>query len=207
MHHATVQLALKLDYKEIPVPPKILIQLEPGEIRFFKRIKYAQHESDPVSAVKLALKYEGGNQLQIAMQLTGRIVLMPGGEFKFGGTKLILVCTPVIMDSKLVLQQAKIKKVDFPIAPKFLESILRDVMNKSFIPNLRQTLVFDLEYVLNEVRNKINTLPPIPLGIGQQTFQFRISPNIEEAFHQLILERDAMHLNLTLDFAPVFKME
>jgi len=46
--------------------------LEPGEIRFFKRIKYVQHETDPVSAIKLAFKYEGGNQLQVAMQLTGR---------------------------------------------------------------------------------------------------------------------------------------
>ncbi|MDZ7359688.1 MAG: hypothetical protein ONB46_03020 [candidate division KSB1 bacterium] len=207
MHQATVQLALKLNYKEIPVPPKIIIQLEPGEIRFFKRIKYVQHQTDPVSAVKLALKYEGGNQLQISMQLTGRIVLTPGGEFKFGGTKLILVCTPVIMDSKLMLQEAKIKEVEFPIAPKFLEGILRDIMNKSFIPNLRQSLVFDLEYVLNEVKDKINALPPIPLEIGQQTFQFRILPNIAEAFHQLTLERDAMYLNLTLDFAPVFKIE
>ncbi|GEM_PF-3041623 len=207
MHQATVQLALKLDYKKIPVPPKILIQLEPGEIRFFKRIKYAQHETDPVSAVKLALKYEGGNQLQIAMQLAGRIILTPGGEFKFGGTKLILVCTPVIVDSKLVLQQAKIKEVDFPIAPKFLERILRDVMNKSFIPNLRQSLVFDLEYVLNEVKDKINALPPIPLTLGNQNFLFRILPNIEEGFHQFTLSRDAVHLNITLTLAPELRIE
>jgi hypothetical protein len=40
MHQATVQIALKLDYKEIPLPPKIVIQLEPGEIKFFRRIKY-----------------------------------------------------------------------------------------------------------------------------------------------------------------------
>jgi hypothetical protein len=207
MHQATVQLSLKLDYKEIPVPPKIIIQLEPGEIRFFKRIKYAQHESDPVSAIKLALKYEGGNQLQIAMQLTGRLVLTPGGEFKFGGTKLILVCTPVIMDSKLVLQQAKIKDVEFPIAPRFLESLLRDLMNKSFIPNLNKSLVFDLEYILDEVKNKINVLPPIPLEIGKQNFLFRILPNIEEGFHQLTLSREAMHLNLTLAFAPELRIE
>ena len=207
MHQATVQIALKLDYKKIPVPPKIVIQLEPGEFRFFKRIKYAQHEADPVSAVKLAIKYAGGNQLQIAMQLAGRIILNPGGEFKFGGTKLILVCTPVIVDGKLALQQAKIKDVAFPAVPKFFENFLRDLMNKSFVPNLSQSLVFDLGRVLAETREKINALPPIPLDIGKQIFFFRISPNIAEAFHQLTLERDAMQLNLTLDFAPEFIIE
>jgi hypothetical protein len=207
MHQATVQLALKLDYKEIPVPSKIVIQLEPGEIRFFRRIKYAQHETDPVSAVKLAFKYEGGNQLQIAMQLTGRLVLTPGGEFKFGGTKLTMVCTPVIVDNKLVLQQAKIKAVELPIAPKFLENFLRNLMNKSFIPNLSQSLIFDLAYVLQEVENKINALPLIPLSIGQQNFLFRISPNLAEGFHQLTLSRDAVHLNITLDFMPDLKLE
>jgi hypothetical protein len=207
MHQATVQLALKLDYKEIPVPPKIVFQLDSGEIRFFKRIQYAQHATDPVSAVKLAFKYEGGNQLQISMQLTGRLVLTPGGEFKFGGTKLVLVCTPVIVDSKLVLQQAKIKNVEFPIAPKFIERILRDLMNKSFIPNLSKSLTFDLGHVLDETRKKINALPPIPLAIGKQNFLFRILPNLEEGFHQLTLERDAMHLNIALDFAPQFIIE
>jgi hypothetical protein len=207
MHQATVQIALRLDYKEIPVPPKIVIQLEPGEFRLFKRIKYAQNEADPVRAVKLAIKYEGGNQLQIAMQLAGRISLNPGGEFKFGGTKLSLVCAPVIMDSKLVLQQAKIKAVEFPMAPKWLEKYLRDLMNKSFIPNLSQSLVFDLGHVLAETQEKINALPPIPLQIGKQQFLFRISPNIEEAFHQLTLERDALHLNLTLEFTPEFRIE
>jgi hypothetical protein len=207
MHQATVQLALKLDYKEIPAPPKIIIQLEPGEIRFFKRIKYSQHATDPVCAVKLSFKYEGGNQMQIAMQLAGRLVLNPGGEFKFGGTKLALVCTPVIIDSKLVLQQAKIKSVEFPIVPKFIESILRDLMNKSFIPNLSKSLTFDLGHVLDETRKKINALPPIPLTIGKQDFLFRISPNIEEGFHQLTLERDAMHLNITLEFSPELKIE
>jgi len=207
MHQATVQLALKLDYKEIPVPPKITIQLEPGEIRFFKRIKYAQHTADPVSVVKLAFKYEGGNQVQISMQLAGRLVLTPGGEFKFGGTKLTLVCTPMIIDSKLVLQQAKIKSVEFPIVPKFIESILRDLMNKSFIPNLSKSLTFDLGHVLDETRKKINALPPIPLAIGNQNFLFRISPNIEEGFHQLTLERDAMRLHITLAFSPELKIE
>jgi len=207
MHQAKVQLALKLDYKEIPVPPKIIIQLVPGEIRFFKRIKYAQHATDPVSAVQLAFKYEGGNQVQISMQLAGRIVLTPGGEFKFGGTKLVLVCTPVIIDSKLVLQQAKIKDVEFPIAPKFIESILRDLMNKSFIPNLSKSLTFDLGHVLDETRKKINALPPIPLAIGKQDFLFRIAPNIEEGFHQLTLERDAMRLHITLEFSPELKIE
>lgn len=207
MHQATVQLALKLDYKEIPVPPKIVIQLEPGEIRFFKRIKYGQHETDPVSAIKLAFRYEGGNQLQVAMQLTGRLILAPGGEFKFGGTKLVLVCTPVIFDSKLVLQRAKIKAVEFPITPKFIESILRDLMNKSFIPNLSKSLVFDLGHVLDETRLKINALPPIPLNIGAQNFLFRISPNIEEGFHQLTLEREAIHLNITLTFSPQLAIE
>src|SRR5574341_1902053 len=110
MHQATVQIALKLDYKEIPLPPKIAIQLEPGEIRFFRRIKYVQHPTDPGSAIRLEMKYEGGNQLQIAMQLAGRLIFTPGGEFKFGGAKLIMVCTPLIEDSKLVLQQAKIKE-------------------------------------------------------------------------------------------------
>ena len=207
MHQATVQLALKLDYKGIPVPPKIVIQLEPGEIRFFKRIKYVQHATDPVSAVKLAFKYEGGNQVQISMELTGRLILNPGGEFKFGGTKLTLVCAPVIIDSKLVLEQAKIKEVEFPIVPKFLESILRDLMNKSFIPNLSKSLTFDLGHVLDETRKKINDLPPIPLAIGNQNFLFRISPNIEEGFHQLILARDAMHLNITLEFSPELRIE
>ncbi len=207
MHQATVQLALKLDYKGIPVPPKIVIQLEPGEIRFFKRIKYVQHATDPVSAVKLAFKYEGGNQVQISMDLTGRLILNPGGEFKFGGTKLTLVCAPVIIDSKLVLEQAKIKEVEFPIVPKFLESILRDLMNKSFIPNLSKSLTFDLGRVLDETRKKINDLPPIPLAIGNQNFLFRISPNIEEGFHQLILARDAMHLNITLEFSPELRIE
>lgn len=202
MHQATVHLALKLDYKEIPVPPKIVIQLEPGEIRFFKRIKYMQHKTDPVCAIKLAFKYEGGNQLQVAMQLAGRLILIPGGEFKFGGTKLTLVCAPVIFDSKLVLQQAKIKTVEFPITPKFIESILRDLMNKSFIPNLSKSLVFDLGHVLDETRLKINALPPIPLNIGNQGFLFHISPNIEEGFHQLTLEREAIHLNITLTFSP-----
>lgn len=207
MHQATVQLALKLDYKKIPVPPRIVIQLEPGEIRFFKRIKYVQHPTDPVSAVRLAFKYEGGNQVQISMQLTGGLLLTPGGEFKFGGTKLILVCAPVIIDSKLVLQQPKIKDVEFPIVPKFFESILRDLMNKSFIPNLSKSLTFDLGHVLDETRKKINALPPIPLVIGNQNFLFRIAPNIEEGFHQLTLERDAMHLNITVEFSPELKIE
>jgi hypothetical protein len=207
MHQATVQLSLKLDYKEIPVPPKIIIQLEPGEIRFFKRIKYMQHETDPVSATKLTMKYEGGNQLQIAMQLCGRLVLNPGGEFKFGGTKLIMVCTPVVVDNKLMLQQAKIKDVEFPIVPKFLERFLRNLMNKSFIPNLSQSLVFDLDYILQEIENKINVLPPIPLTIGKQNFLFNISPHLADGFHLLTLSRDAVHLNITLDFAPDLKLE
>lgn len=207
MHKATVQLALKLDYRAIPVPPRIIIQLDAGEVRFFRRIKYAQHPTDPVSAIKLAFKYEGGNQVQIAMQLTGRLVLTPGGEFRFGGTKLILVCTPVIIDSRLVLQQAKIKEVEFPIVPKFIEGILRDLMNKSFIPNLSQSLTFDLGHVLDETRKKINALPPIPLRLGKQDFLFRILPNIEEGFHQLTLSRDAMHLHITLEFAPELTIE
>jgi hypothetical protein len=206
MHQAKVQIAVKLDYKEIPVPPKIIIQLEPGEFRFFKRIKYAQHQADPVSAVKLAIKYEGGNQLQIAMQLAGRITLDPGGEFRFGGTKLSLVCTPVIMDSKLVLHQAKIKAVEFPMAPKWLEKYLRDLLNRNFIPNLSKSLVFDLGRVLLDTREKINALPPVPLDIGTQQYLFHISLNIEEAYHQLILERDALHLNLTLDFTPELRI-
>jgi hypothetical protein len=207
MHQASVQISLKLDYKEIPVPPKIIIQLEPGEIRFIKRIKYAQHATDPVSAVKLAFKYAGGNQLQIAMQLAGRIVLNPGGEFKFGGTKLVLVCTPVLADQKLMLQRATIKQVELPIAPKFVRDFIVRVMNKSFIPNLRQSLSFDLEYVLQEIRKKINDLAPVPLDIGKQQFLFRLAPNIEESFHRLTLAYDAIHLHLDLNFAPKMAIE
>lgn len=207
MHQATVQITLKLDYKEIPLPPKIIIQLEPGEIRFFRRIKYVQHPTDPVSAIRLEMKYAGGNQLQIAMQLAGRLVFTPGGEFKFGGTKLIMVCTPLIEDSKLMLQQAKIKEVEFPMVPKFLKRLLRDLINRRFIPNLSKSLVFDLGRILDETQNKINALPPIPLDLGQQQFLFHLSPNVNEAFHQLELSRDAVHLNFTLEFAPEIKIE
>ncbi len=207
MHQASVQISLKLDYKEIPVPQKLIIQLEPGEIRLIKRIKYAQHETDPVSAIKLAFKYAGGNQLQITMQLAGRIVLNPGGEFKFGGTKLVLVCTPVLTDQKLMLQHATIKQVEMPMAPKFVKDFIVKVMNKSFIPNLGKSLHFDLEYILEEIREKINDLAPMPLEIGKQQFLFRIAPNIEEGFHQLTIDPDAIHLNLRLAFSPKLTME
>jgi hypothetical protein len=207
MHQATVQIALKLDYKEIPLPPKIVIQLEPGEFRFFRRIKYAQHQADPVSAVQLEMKYEGGNQLQIAMQLAGRLVFTPGGEFKFGGTKLIMVCTPLIEDIKFVLQQARIKEVAFPMAPKFLRGFLGDLINRRFIPNISKSLVFDLGHVLDETKNKINALPPIPLDLGRQQFLFHLAPNVDDAFHQLELSRDAVHLNFTLEFSPELKIE
>ena len=183
MHEASIQVSLKLDYKEIPVPQKIIIQLEPGEIRFIKRIKYAQHRTDPVSATKLSFKYAGGNQLQIAMQLAGGIVLDPGGEFKFGGTSLVLVCTPVLADQKLMLQHATIKQIELPMAPKFIKNFIVKVMNKSFIPNLGKSLHFDLEYILEEIRKKINELAPVPLEIGKQHFLFRIAPNIDEGFH------------------------
>ncbi|MGH7453396.1 MAG: hypothetical protein ACRENG_18750 [bacterium] len=207
MHQASVQISLKLDYKEIPVPQKIIIQLEPGEIRLIKRIKYAQHETDPVSAIKLAFKYAGGNQLQIAMQLTGRIVLIPGGVFMFSGTKLVLVCTPVLTDQKLMLQHATIKQVEMPMAPKFVKDFIVKVMNKSFIPNLGKSLHFDLEYILEEIRKKINDLAPVPLEIGKQHFLFRIAPNVEEGFHQLTIDPDAIHLNLRLAFSPKLTME
>ncbi len=207
MHEASIQVSLKLDYKEIPVPQKIVIQLEPGEIRFIKRIKYKQHQTDPVSATKLAFKYAGGNQLQIAMQLTGRIVLDPGGEFKFGGTSLVLVCTPVLADQKLMLQRATIKQIDLPIAPKFVKDFIVRMMNKSFIPNLGKSLHFDLEYILEEVRKKINDLAPVPLEIGKQHFLFRIAPNIDEGFHRLTLSHDSIHLHLDLNFAPKLTME
>jgi len=207
MHQATLQLALKLDYKELPVPPKIIIQLEPGEFTFLRRIKYRQHDDDPLSAINLTVKYEGGNQVRIALQITGRLILNPGGELKLGGTKLIMVCTPVISDNKLMLQQAKFKDLELPIAPKFLERFLRNLINKSLIPNLSKALTFDLDYILREVENKINVLPPIPFDIGKQKFLFHISPNVAEGFHQLTLSREALHLNLTLDFAPEFKFE
>lgn len=207
MHQASVQVSLKLDYKEIPVPQKIIMQLEPGEIKFIKRIKYKQHQIDPVSATKLSFKYAGGNQLQIAMQLAGRIVLDPGGEFKFGGTNLVLVCTPVLGDQKLMLQHATIKQIELPMAPKFIKDFIVRVMNKSFIPNLGKSLHFDLGYILEEVRKKINDLAPIPLEIGKQQFLFRIAPNIDEGFHRLTLSHDSIHLHLDLSFTPKLSME
>lgn len=206
MHRASVRIALKLDYKEIPVPDKIIIQLEPGEIRLLKRIQYRQHDTDPLSAVKLSMKYGLGNHLQIAMQLTGGIVLNPGGEFKFGGTRLVLSCKPVIADQKLRLQKASIKDIEFPLLPWFLKAFARAVVNKSFLPNLGRSLNFDLENMLDEIRRKINELEPIDLNIGNQRFHFCILPNIEDGEHELLLYHDGIYLNLDLEFSPRFEI-
>jgi len=206
MHQATVRIALKLDYKDIPVPEKIVIQLEAGEVRLLRRIQYRQHDTDPLSAVKLAMKYSPGNHLQIAMQMAGRIVLNPGGEFKFGGTRLVLSCKPVIANNKLTLQNATIKEIELPLVPWFLKTFARAVVNKSFLPNLGKSLNFDLENILNKVRQKINALEPIDLNIGNQQFQFHILPNIADGAHELMLYHDGVYLNLNLEFSPRFEI-
>ncbi len=204
MHHASLHLALKLDYNEIPVPERIVIQLEPGEIRLLKRIRYHQHSTDPLRAVKLSLRYGAGHHLLIAMELAGRIVLSPGGEFRFGGTRLVLVCKPTIAHNRLTLHKATIKEIDMPLIPRFFESFVRELVNKSFLPNLGHSLNFDLESILDEVRKKVNDLEPINLNIGRQHFLFRISPNIEDGEHELTLTHDAIVLKLHLQFTPEF---
>lgn len=206
MHQASLNIALKLDYKHIPVPRKITIQLEPGEINLFKRIRYAQHDTDPLSATKLVLKYAAGQQLQIAMQLTGRILLRPGGEFKFGGTKLILVCKPVIAHNKLMLTEATIKEVEFPMIPRLFRAFVSEIVNKSFVPNLGKSLHFDLETILEEIINKVNELEPIKLEIGGQKFLFHVSPNIKDGSHELLLTHEGVHLKLHLAFSPQFQI-
>ncbi len=206
MHHASMHLALKLDYKEIPVPERIVIQLEPGEIRLFKRFRYMQHPSDPLSAVKLSLKYGAGHHLHIAMQLAGRIALSPGGDFKFGGTRLVLTCQPVIAHNKLMLQKATIKEIEMPVIPRFFKTFVRELINKSFLPNLGKSLNFDLESILDEIRKKVNDLEPINLDIGKQKFLFRIAPNIDDGEHELRLTHDGVHLKLHLAFSPEFEI-
>ncbi len=206
MHQASVRIALKLDYKEIPVPDKIIIQLEPGEIWLLKRIQYRQHDTDPLSAVKLSMKYGLGNHLQIAMQLAGRIVLDPGGEFRFGGTRLVLSCKPVIADQKLALRHASIKEIEFPLLPWFLKAFARALVNRSFLPNLGKSLNFDLENILDEVRRKINALEPIELKIGSQKFHLCILPNIGDGEHEFMMYHDGAYLNLDLEFSPRFEI-
>lgn len=206
MHQAKVRIALKLDYREIPVPEKIIIQLEPGEMRLLRRIQYRQHETDPLRAVKLAMKYGHGNHLLIAMQLAGRIVLHPGGEFKFGGTRLVLSCKPVIADNKLRLQHATIREIELPLVPWFLKTFARALVNKSFLPNLDKSLNFDLENILHEVRRKINALEPVALRIGNQKFELRILPNIADGRQELMLYHDGAHLTLDLEFCPQFEI-
>jgi hypothetical protein len=207
MHQASVRIALKLDYKEIPVPDRIIIQLEPGELKLLRRIRYRQHDTDPLSAIKLSMKYGLGNHLQIAMQLTGGIVLNPGGEFKFAGTRLVLSCKPVIADQKLRLQKATIKEIEFPLLPWFLKAFARAVVNKSFLPNLGKSLNFNLETMLDEIRRKINALEPMELNIGNQKFHFCILPNVEDGAHELILYHDGIYLNLDLEFSPRFEIQ
>jgi hypothetical protein len=206
MHHASIHLALKLDYHDIPVPERIVIQLEPGEIRLFKRFRYAQHPADPLSAVKLTLRYGAAHHLQIAMQLAGRIALNPGGDFKFGGTRLVLMCQPVIAHNKLMLQKATIREIEMPVIPRFFKTFVRELINKSFVPNLGKSLNFDLESILDEIRKKVNDLDPINLDIGKQKFLFRIAPNIDDGEHELKVAHDAIHLRLHLDFVPQFEI-
>lgn len=207
MNLAVVAIALKLDYENIPVPERVDIQLEPGEIKFFATIKYQQHESDPLSAVNLVVRHEDAGRIQIAMDLVGRLVLRPGGEFKFGGTKLVLVCTPKIEDNHFKLYDAVIKEVHFPLLPRFLKNFLRELVNRSFVPNLNKSLHFDLENMLDEIRNKINVLDPVCVEVGVRKYFFQILPHIGEVNHQLKVTPEAVHLDLEMVFAPQFTVD
>jgi len=80
-------------------------------------------------------------------------------------------------------------------------------MNKSFIPNLSKSLVFDLGHVLDEERLKINALPPISLNIANRIFCFAFRPILKKVFIKLTVEREAIHLNITLTFSPQFAIE
>jgi hypothetical protein len=207
MNNASVSIALKLDYDKIPVPEKVVIQLDPGEINLFKTIKFQQHDTDPLSAINLSIKHEACDRIQITMELAGRLVLKPGGEFKFGGTNLVLVCTPVIKENHFLLQDAFIKEVHFPLIPKFLRTLVRALVNKSFVPNLSKSLNFNLENVLDGIRNKINALDSVSVDVGVQKYFFQIMPNIGEVNHNLKVTPEAVYLNLDLAFTPQFTVE
>lgn len=207
MNFAAVAIALKLDYENIPVPEKVDIQLAPGEIKFLATIKYQQHESDPLSAVNLVVRYEDCDRIQIAMDLVGRLVLRPGGEFKFGGTKLVLVCTPKIEDNHFKLLDADIKEIHLPLLPRLFKNFLRELVNRSFVPNLNKSLHFDLENMLEVIRNKINALEPVCVEVGVRKYFFQILPNIGEVNHQLRVTPEAVFLDLEMAFAPEFAVE
>ena len=207
INSASVTIALRLAYESIPVPPQITIQLEPGDFKLIRRIRYCVNSEAPLRVINLKLQHDFDEHLQIAMELTGGIDFEPGGTFNFDGTHLMLMCTPVIADNHLVLQNPIIKEIDFPKIPRLFERIARAIVNKSFVPNLEKSLHFELEDILDEVRKKINELEPVELAIGPQKYLFQISPRIGEVSHELIVAQDAVHLNLELAFSPHFSFE
>lgn len=204
---AAVTVALRLAYESIPVPPKIAIQLEPGGFRLIRHVDYRLNPEQPLSVINLRLQHDFDNHLQIGMELTGGIDFEPGGTFNFDGTQLVLMCTPVIAENHLVLQDPIIKEIDFPKIPRLFERIARAIVNKSFVPNLEKSLNFELEDILEEVRKKINELEPVELAIGPEKYLFQISPKIGRVSHELIVAKDAVYLNLELAFSPQFLFE
>ncbi len=204
MNQATLALNLRLDYQNIPAPQRIVIQLDPGEIRLLKTFAYAQHESDPLSVENLSIHYDSPDKIQIHMQLNGRLVFTPGGELRFNGTDLVLVCRPEINDNKLQLRHAVIREIHFPMMPKLFKAVLRALINKNIVPNLQKSLNFDLEGLLYELRDKINNLDPVMISVGEQVFHFQALPQLGEVEHELSVHENGVDLYIHLTFQPDF---
>ncbi len=204
MNQATLALNLRLTYSHIPAPQRIIIQLEPGEIRLLKTFTYRQHESDPLCVENLSIHYDSPDKIQIRMQLNGRLVFSPGGEIRFNGTDLVLVCRPEISENELQLRHAIISEIHFPMMPKLVKAILRALINKNIVPNLSKSLNFDLEALLYELRDKINNLEPVAISVGEQLFHFQALPHLGEVEHELRVHEQGVDLYIHLSFEPDF---
>jgi len=199
MKNSHLTIDVNLAYKSLAFPHKIVIPIEAGKFGIWK---YQQHVTDLLSVEKIRIGYADKNRIKIKLRLTGQIDINNFPDLRVGGTKVQVESSLVLETGKLCILHPELTRLDLPNVPNFVDGILRDVLNKNLLKQLKNDLKIDIESILEDTKQQLNQPIPFDINVSAEKSNYSLNLNIEPIETEFAIQSKGIHLKLFSQFKP-----
>jgi hypothetical protein len=198
-----ITLAATVGYDSLPIPDKLVIPIATEKFGVFS---YKQHDSDPLTAEKIAIRPAGENRLTISLRLTGRIAVKNFPDARLGGSKVEITGRLAIHTLKLRLLDPQITRLDLSGAPAPLDHLMKHLLNKFLLKKLAEALQIDLQTPVEKAMAQINQPDVFELKIGQNNLLYEFNANVEALEPALAVFPEGLQFNFEVALAPAISL-